>query len=118
MNTRVAKLCVAAALTFVTAVAVAENPFAGTWKVDYSKSKLTGGTITFAPAASGEIRMTAGGQSYSFKLDGSDAISPFGDTAQWTKVDDKTFHEKAGQCQELLWLSKFISDVFLCPDIR
>lgn len=91
MNTRVAKLCVATALTFVTAVAVAENPFAGTWKVDYSKSKLTGGTITFTPAASGEISMTAGGQSYSFKLDGSDAISPFGDTAQWTKIDDKTW---------------------------
>jgi len=29
-----------------------------------------------------------------------------------------TFHEKAGRCQELFWLGKFISDVFLCPDIR
>jgi hypothetical protein len=28
------------------------------------------------------------------------------------------FHEKAVRCQELLWLSKFISDVFLRPDIR
>jgi hypothetical protein len=28
------------------------------------------------------------------------------------------FHEKAGRCQEFLWLSKFISDVFLRPDIR
>jgi hypothetical protein len=28
------------------------------------------------------------------------------------------FHEKAGRCQQLLWLGKFISDVFLCPDIR
>ena len=91
MHTRVVKLCVAAALTFVAAAALAENPFAGTWKVDYSKSKLTGGTVTFAPAASGEILMTAGGQSYSFKLDGSDATTPFGDTAQWTKVDDKTW---------------------------
>jgi hypothetical protein len=27
------------------------------------------------------------------------------------------FHEKAGRSQELLWLSKFISGVFLCPDI-
>ena len=92
MHTRVVKLCVAAALTFVAAAALAENPFAGTWKVDYSKSKLTGGTVTFTPAASGEILMTAGGQSYSFKLDGSDATTPFGDTAQWTKLDDKTWH--------------------------
>jgi len=28
------------------------------------------------------------------------------------------FHEKAGRCQQLLWVAKFISDVFLCPDIR
>ena len=28
------------------------------------------------------------------------------------------FHEKAGRCQALLWLDKFISDVFLCPDIE
>ena len=48
MHTRVLKLCVAVALTFVTAAALAESPFAGTWKVDYSKSKLTGGTIAFA----------------------------------------------------------------------
>ena len=60
MNTRVAKLWFAAALTFVTAVAIAENPFAGTWKVDYSKSKLTGGTITFTPAASGKSHDSRG----------------------------------------------------------
>lgn len=29
----------------------------------------------------------------------------------------KAFHEKAGLGQELLWLGKFISNVFLCPDI-
>jgi hypothetical protein len=28
------------------------------------------------------------------------------------------FHEKAGRSQELLWFGKFISNVFLCPDIR
>src|SRR3954453_1439023 len=27
-------------------------------------------------------------------------------------------NEKAGQCQEFLWLGKFISNVFICPDIR
>jgi hypothetical protein len=26
------------------------------------------------------------------------------------------FHEKAGRCQDILWLGKFITDVFLCPD--
>ena len=38
--------------------------------------------------------------------------------AQNSSISAKAFHEKAGQCQELLWLSKFMSDVFLCPDIR
>ena len=26
------------------------------------------------------------------------------------------FHEKAGRRQVILWLGKFITDVFLCPD--
>jgi hypothetical protein len=34
------------------------------------------------------------------------------------QLSDLAFHEKAGRCQALLWLGKFISDVFLCPDIR
>ena len=29
-------------------------------------------------------------------------------------MSDSPFHEKAGLCQVILWLSKFISDVFLC----
>jgi hypothetical protein len=33
-------------------------------------------------------------------------------------MSDLAFHEKAGRCQQLLWVGKFISDDFLCPDIR
>ena len=33
-------------------------------------------------------------------------------------MSGSAFHEKAGRCQQLLWLGKVISDVFLCPDIR
>lgn len=90
MHTRT-KLALLAGLTLITAAAFAENPFAGTWKVDLAKSKLTGRTVTFAPAGPGEVRITEGGQSYTFKTDGSDATTPFGDTANWTKVDDKTW---------------------------
>jgi hypothetical protein len=90
MHNRI-KLAFLAGLVLVSAAAFAENPFAGTWKVDVSKSKMTGSTVTFASAGPGEVRHTAGGQSYTFKLDGSDATTPIGDTAQWTKVDDKTW---------------------------
>ena len=33
-------------------------------------------------------------------------------------MSESAFHEKAGRCQVILGLGKFISDVFLCPDIR
>jgi hypothetical protein len=91
MNVRTLKVCLSAAFLLATTAALAENPFAGTWKIDYSKSKMTGSTVTFAPAGAGAIRLTESGMSYSFKPDGSDVTTPFGDPAQWTKVDDMTW---------------------------
>jgi hypothetical protein len=75
-----------ASIVLVAVTAFAENPFAGTWKVDVSKSKMTGSTVTFASAGPGEVRHTAGGQSYNFKLDGSDATTPIGDTARKSRL--------------------------------
>jgi hypothetical protein len=86
-----AKLVITAAFAVVTASAVAENPFAGTWKFDASKSKITGQTVTFAAEAGGAVKVTAGGQSYSFKPDGTATPTPFGDMVAWTKIDDKTW---------------------------
>jgi hypothetical protein len=91
MNTRTLRLCLIATLSCAATAALAENPFAGTWKIDYSQSKLTGGTVTFAPAPGDKVTLTEEGRSYSFKLDGSDSTTPFGDIAQWTKVDDTTW---------------------------
>ena len=86
-----ARLGIAAALAMLTASAVAENPFAGTWKFDASKSKITGQTVTFTAEAGGAIKTTAAGQSYSFKPDGSQTPTPFGDTVAWTKIDDNSW---------------------------
>jgi hypothetical protein len=91
MNTRTLRLCLIVALSCVTATALAENPFVGTWKIDYSQSKVTGHTVTLTSEADGKVRITQGGGSYSFKPDGSDATTDIGDTAQWTKVDDHTW---------------------------
>ena len=85
------KLVLTATLTVFATAAVAENPFAGTWKFDASKSKITGHTVTFTTESAGTIQVTAGGQSYSFKPDGSAAKTPFGDTVVWTKIDDSTW---------------------------
>jgi len=85
------KLFLAAAFALLATSAVAENPFAGTWKFDASKSRITGRTITFTSESTGMVQVTEGGQSYSFKLDGSEAKTPFGDTVVWTKSDDVTW---------------------------
>lgn len=91
MKVRTLKFLLIAGLSCVTAAAMAENPFVGTWKIDYSQSKLTGHTVAFTPEAEGRVRLTAGGHSYSFKPDGSDATNTVGETEQWTKVDDHTW---------------------------
>ena len=61
------------------------------------------------PAHTGE---TANGQVSCCEI----AYSRFQSLSIWKRA--LAFHEKAGRCQHLLWLGKFISDVFLCPDIR
>jgi hypothetical protein len=84
------KLGLVAVLSCAT-VAFAQNPFAGTWNVDYSQSHVTGDTITFTPEASGRVRVTQDGRSYSFKPDGSDTTDPMGATEQWTKTDNNNW---------------------------
>jgi hypothetical protein len=39
------------------------------------------------------VRVASGGQSYTFKPDGSDTITPTGNTAQWKKIDDQTWQQ-------------------------
>ena len=86
------KLGLVAALSCAT-VAFAQNPFAGTWKVDYSKSHVTGDTITFSPEANGKVKFTSDNISYSFKTDGSAGTDPFGETERWTKENDNSWKQ-------------------------
>lgn len=68
-----------------------DTPFAGTWKLNLDKSKLTGDTVKFSPA--GELmRITGSGDSYEFKMDGSDTKTRFGSSA-WKKIDDNTLQQ-------------------------
>jgi hypothetical protein len=61
----------------------AQNPFAGTWKLNQEKSQLAGDTMKFGPAEGQAIELTAGGITYSFRTDGNNYRLPSGNVAIW-----------------------------------
>jgi hypothetical protein len=81
-----------------TVVRAADPPFVGKWKVNLSKSSLTGDTVTIGSSANGMMEFSSQGFSYSFKLDGHDYPMPDGGTTAWTATSatvwDVTNHLK------------------------
>lgn len=77
--------CAAAAL------AAAELPYAGKWKLNPSRSDFGQTTMTYEQLSSGEMKLTAGGQSYTFKDDSKEYPTPWGSTASYKHVDDRTW---------------------------
>jgi hypothetical protein len=84
-------ICLSAIIGAASLALAADTPFAGTWKLNLSKSKLVGDTVKFA-AAGDSMKITAGGESYEFKPDGSASKTNFG-SASWKKIDDHTWQE-------------------------
>jgi len=78
-------------------LAAAENPFAGTWKLNPAKSKLTGDTMKFEKTASGAIRWSGSGVSYTFKVDGKEYTGPFGEAVAWKQIDDTSWQTTSTQ---------------------
>jgi len=74
-------------LTAIGVIMAAESPFVGKWKLNPAKSQFAGTTTTYEQLPSGEMQMTAEGQSYKFKVDGKDYPAIFGATAAWKQVD-------------------------------
>jgi hypothetical protein len=66
--------------------AVAQTPFAGTWKLNQEKSQLAGDTMKFGPAKESAIELVAGGVTYSFRTDGNNYAMPSGDVAIWRQT--------------------------------
>ena len=64
-------------------VAVAQNPFVGTWKLNPEKSHLTGSTMKFSSTGNGMIRETVAEGSYTFKPDGKSYPALMGETESW-----------------------------------
>lgn len=93
MKTQILKSGLIAALACATTAALAQNPFVGTWKIDYAKSHLTGETFSLTPQPGGKILYKQASESYSFKPDGTDTKDSFGDTVQWKQINDHTWKE-------------------------
>ena len=66
--------------------ASAQNPFAGTWKLNQEKSRMTGDIIRFGPAADDSMELTRDGVTYSFRADGNTYAVPSGDAAIWRQT--------------------------------
>ena len=75
----------------------ADNPWVGTWKLDQSKSHLTGETFTYSKAPDGMMRYTDGGTYISnFRIDGKEYPTAFeGGTTAWTPAGDNAWDSVA-----------------------
>lgn len=71
--------------------AAGDLPYAGTWKVNHDKSNFGGTTIAYATSPSGEWQATEDGQSYKFKMDGSDYSDGLGEIAEWKSIGANTW---------------------------
>jgi len=95
MSVRIRVAFCLAALAFAASLFAAENPFAGTWKLNPAKSKFTGDTTKFEQKASGEILWSSEGFEYTFKLDGEDYPTPSGRTLAWKQLNERTWETVA-----------------------
>src|ERR1700730_15025397 len=71
--------------------AAADAPYAGKWKMNVTKSDFGDTTITYAQMSGGEMKAIVDGQSYTFKADGKDTMTPWGMTQAWKPVDEKSW---------------------------
>jgi hypothetical protein len=71
--------------------AAADPSYAGKWKMNPAKSNFGESTMTYEAAPGGGMKVTADGQSYTFKMDGKDVATPFGSTQAWKEVNAKTW---------------------------
>jgi len=76
-------------------VLAADPPYAGKWKMNPAKSDFGESTITYEQLPSGEMQMTAEGQSFKFKMDGKDYPDPFGGTVAWKSINATTWESTA-----------------------
>jgi hypothetical protein len=79
------------ALAAAAALAAADLPYVGTWKMNPAKSDLGGTTVTYEKLPSGDWQSTADGQPYKFKMDDKDYPDGMGNTAAWKTINASTW---------------------------
>jgi hypothetical protein len=90
MKTRVIG-CAVAILMSAAASRAQEPTFQGTWKLNESKSQLTGVTVTIDKKPSGLLHFDAQGFAYDFDLEGKEHPLPDGSTTAWKQVNPTTW---------------------------
>lgn len=68
------------------AALAASSPFAGTWKLNTAKSKLTGDTVTYSKTPAGYHFSNGSTVAYDIVVDGKDHPMIFDRTAAWTST--------------------------------
>jgi hypothetical protein len=82
------------------ALAAAELPWVGKWKINVAKSDFAEETVTYTATAGGEFQWTAAGMTGKFKMDGKDYPDPTGGTEAWRQIDAsnwETVYKLAGK---------------------
>jgi hypothetical protein len=74
-----------------TAIAAADPPYAGKWKMNPARSNFGELTVVYEQVPSGEMQETTSGQSYKFKVDGKDYPDHFGNTFAWKSLSSTSW---------------------------
>jgi hypothetical protein len=69
----------------------ADPAYIGKWKLNPAKSDFGESTVTYEQTAGGEMKLTADGQSYTFKTDGKEYSTPWGTSASWKSINANTW---------------------------
>jgi hypothetical protein len=71
----------------------AENPWAGTWKLDVAKSHFTGDTFTYSKAANGMMHYSDGSTiNFDFAIDGKEYKTAYDRSTIWTPDGDSAWN--------------------------
>jgi hypothetical protein len=74
-----------------TVLWAADPPYAGSWKLNPAKSDFGETTVTYEELSDGQMKATADGQSYTFKVDGKEYSTPWGTSSSWKSIDANTW---------------------------